>query len=200
MTDDDATQAEAPPGPPAPSRAALLEVHRDMLERWRSVLNLIGPGPSAVHYQDAEAALADLHAPEGRWADLGTGAGFPGVVLATHFPTLQVELVDSRQKRCNFLEEVVERSGVTGVTVRCTRIEDLPDRSYDGITARALAPPAEVCEIALRLLRINGLALLLVGEAAEFDVPDGLALLADRSYRVAGLAHRAVLLQRVARL
>lgn len=195
MTADGTTAPESAPNP-GPSRAALLDVHRDMLERWRGVLNLIGPGPSAVHYQDAEAALADLHEPGGRWADLGTGAGFPGVVLATHFPTLEVELVDSRQKRCNFLEEVVERSGVTGVTVRCTRIEDLPDRSYDGITARALAPPAEVCEIALRLLRPGGLALLLVGEAAEFDVPEGLTQLADRSYRVAGLAHRAVLLRR----
>src|SRR5688572_1968559 len=53
----------------------LLEVHRRALEQWRGSMNLVGPGDLEEHYADSEAALAGLR-PVGRWADLGTGAGF----------------------------------------------------------------------------------------------------------------------------
>lgn len=80
----------------------LAETHRRVLEQWRGAMNLVGPGPIAPHFADSEAALAGLD-PVGRWVDLGSGAGFPGLVLAAMYPSVAVDLVDSRKKRCVFL-------------------------------------------------------------------------------------------------
>jgi 16S rRNA (guanine(527)-N(7))-methyltransferase RsmG len=185
-----------PTSPPAfPGRDRLIATHRDLLERWRDLLNLVGPGPIDWHYRDAEIAFRGVDV-RGRWADLGTGAGFPGIVVAAQHPAAAIELVDARRKRCTFLEEVVERAGAAGVTVRCARIEDLPAGAYDGVTARALAPPPDVCAFALRLLRPGGHAVLLIGDRATLDLPDGLTLISDRAYDVDGRAHRAVVLRR----
>lgn len=164
--------------------------HKALLERWRGVTNLVGPGPVDAHYEDADAALRGLE-PRGRWADLGTGAGFPGVVLAARHPSLQVVLVDSRSKRCTFLEEVVSRSGAEGIEVRCARIEDLEAGVWDGVTARALAPLPEVLQHADRLLGPRGVALLLVGDEEPAAELPTLRLVREHRYRVSGSWHRA---------
>ncbi|MEZ4322971.1 MAG: RsmG family class I SAM-dependent methyltransferase [Myxococcota bacterium] len=153
----------------------LLEVHRDLLERWRKVMNLVGPGPLDVHYEDCERALVGFE-PRGRWADLGTGAGFPGIPFAARFPDVQVELVDSRQKRCRFLEEVVAEAGATQVTVRRARHEELETGAYDGVMSRALTAPDAMVDAARRLLVPGGTAVLFlqddapVPEAPDFEV------------------------------
>lgn len=179
-------------------RTRLLGVHRDLLERWRTRMNLVGPGDVGVHYADSQAALDVLGEPAGHWADLGTGAGFPGIVLAARFPQLTVDLVDSRQKRCVFLEEVLGKAGLTeGVRVRCERVEDLPDASYDGITARAFAPPEAVLEHAARLLRPGGwVVLFLQDDGAELPRDERFRGEATRRYEVEGKRRRAVLLSR----
>ena len=145
----------------------LEDKHRELLERWRTKTNLVGPGPIGVHFDDCKAALANLK-PVGRWADLGSGAGFPGLVLAHLHPDLAVDIVDSRHRRCAFLEEVVAhgppRQGA--VRVLCSRIEALHAATYDGVTARAVAPPAEALELAARLLAPGGRAVLLVAADA----------------------------------
>lgn len=171
-------------------RERLLAEHKALLERWRTVTNLVGPGPVEVHYEDAEAALRGLE-PVGRWADLGTGAGFPGIVLAARFPALRVVLVDSRSKRCTFLEEVLSRAGAEGVEVRCARIEDLEAGAWDGVTARALAPLPVVLDYADRLLGPQGTALLLVGDDEPAAELPSLRLAREHRYRVGGAWHRA---------
>ena len=85
----------------------LLSTHRRLLERWRKSMNLVGPGDVQVHFDDCQLALATL-TPEGHWVDLGSGAGFPGIPLAATWPELRVDLVDSRKKRCWFLEQVLD--------------------------------------------------------------------------------------------
>ena len=67
-------------------------VHLELLEKWRAAMNLIVPGPAEHHFMDARGAVAALDA-RGRWADLGSGAGFPGIALAIHNPEAQVLLV-----------------------------------------------------------------------------------------------------------
>ena len=176
-------------------RVRLVEVHRDLLEQWRTRMNLVGPGPIDIHYTDAEKALEDLPL-EGRWADLGTGAGFPGVVLAAMYPSVELDLVDSRQKRCVFLEEVVGRSEVRGVHVHCTRIERLADASYDGIVSRALAAPPAVLDHARRLLRPRGRVILMLQDDGVVPDCDDFEVEAERPYTVGGRARRSVLLRR----
>ncbi|MEZ4240387.1 MAG: 16S rRNA (guanine(527)-N(7))-methyltransferase RsmG [Myxococcota bacterium] len=161
----------------------LIAAHRRLLAQWRGAMNLVGPGPLDPHYADADVGLAllDPDPPAGRWADLGTGAGFPGIPFAARFPSARVELVDSRQKRCVFLEHVLREAGADGVTVRCARIETLPPGAYDGVVSRALAPPAEVLGHAARLLRPGGRAVLWLGDA-EVPLPPGFQLIARHRY------------------
>ncbi|MBT3223974.1 MAG: methyltransferase [Proteobacteria bacterium] len=176
----------------------LVEHHRQLLSKWRLVSNLVGPGSLDEHYLDCEAALAPLR-PSGRWVDLGSGAGFPGIVFASMFPDTQLELVDSRQKRCAFLNHVLATSEpkLPQVTVKCQRIEELEDHSYDGVMARALAPPQEVLNLAQRLLRPQGTVILFLQQDAELIERDGFERLWVSSYDVMG-KHRAAVALKVA--
>jgi 16S rRNA (guanine527-N7)-methyltransferase len=157
-------------------------------------MNLVGPGPIDVHYDDARLALTGLE-PTGHWADLGTGAGFPGVVLAAMFPGVAIDLVDSRQKRCVFLEEVVGRAGATGVEVRNQRIEELDDQQYDGITARALTAPEGVVALARRLVRPGGQVVLFLQAEAVTPAHDGMDVILETPYVVDGKSRRSVVLR-----
>jgi 16S rRNA (guanine(527)-N(7))-methyltransferase RsmG len=168
---------------------SLGEVHRRELERFRHSMNLVGPGPIDEHFVDSELAVADLE-PAGRWVDLGSGAGFPGLVFADLYPEVAIELVDSREKRCWFLEHVLALAPRPGVVVRCSRVETLPSETYDGVISRAFAPPAEVAEHARRLLTPSGQLVLLLQEDALVPLAPGFGLVEARSYRVGGKARR----------
>ena len=86
-------------------------VHQALLERWRKVMNLVGPGDSAHHFIDSACAVSGISA-RGRWADLGSGAGFPGIAMAARHPSVQVLLVESRQKRAHFLKQVLREAKI----------------------------------------------------------------------------------------
>ena len=148
----------------------LIAVHRELLERFRRSMNLVGPGPIQEHFDDCARALVGIE-PQGRWADLGTGAGFPGVPLAARWPELQVDLVDSRRKRCTFLEHVLEEAGVDPGRVRviCDRVENLSG-PYDGVVSRAFTAPEGFLGHGARLLRPGGVAVLFL--QADAAIPD----------------------------
>jgi 16S rRNA (guanine527-N7)-methyltransferase len=119
-----------------------MEAYAELLRRWQGTTNLVSQRSLddlwRRHFLDS-AQLAQ-HAPDGaHWLDLGSGAGFPGLVLA--IMGARVTLVESDQRKCTFLREVVRLSGAAAnIVVR--RIEDPPPAmdSFDVITARALAP------------------------------------------------------------
>lgn len=171
----------------------LLDVHRRTLGQWRESMNLVGPGDLEEHYVDAESALAGLE-PTGRWVDLGTGAGFPGIVFAAKFPDVSLDLVDSRKKRCVFLEHVLAEAAVPAnrVQVRCVRAETLPAGTYDGVMARAFAPPEEVLSHARRLLVPWGQVLLFLQGDGHVDVPDDFRASFERVYTAGGRARKVV--------
>lgn len=193
-----AAGAEVPPT--GFQRAGLLRVHRAHLARFRHAMNLVGPGPLDEHYDDARAALGVLDEVEGlgtAWVDLGTGAGFPGVVLASLHPEWTVDLVDARRKRCVFLEGVVDEARAEGVAVHEARIEDLPEATWDGVVARALAPPDQVLYLAERLLRTDGrVVLFLQGHADPPEVP-AFALEALHPYALGDKARQSAVLRRL---
>jgi 16S rRNA (guanine527-N7)-methyltransferase len=164
-------------------------------------MNLIGPGPARSHFEDCDQALAGL-SPSGAWVDLGSGAGFPGLVLAEQHPTLRLDLVESRQKRSWFLQHVLDEARWSGpVRVLPARVEDLPG-PYDGIVSRAFAPPPQVLASATRLLRPGGQLVLFLQD----DAPDTVALQEAAGfslehtvrYRVEGKPRRSEVLRRVA--
>lgn len=168
----------------APRLARVQAAHHKLLARWRGAMDLVGPGPLEPHFEDSESAIAGLEA-AGPWADLGSGAGFPGVALAGAYPDATVELVESRRKRSTFLEKVVFEAGLDNATVCNVRSESLPDSAYAGIISRAYRPPHLVLEDAARLLVSGGRVVLLLGSQAEPDIPPGWAELDRTTYPVA---------------
>lgn len=93
-----------------------------------------------------------------RLADLGSGAGVPGLPLAIALPGVDVALVESAARKCTFLERAVARCGLTNARVVHARAEAWPDgiASFDLVTARALAPLEVVVEYAAPLLVVGG--------------------------------------------
>ncbi|HNH49215.1 MAG TPA: class I SAM-dependent methyltransferase [Myxococcota bacterium] len=171
-----------------------LHIYRELLERWRKAMDLVGPGSVNPHFEDSQKAVAKLPV-SGRWADLGSGAGFPGVVLAAAFPEAQVELVERRQKRATFLETVVAAAGLKNAQVRCVDSAELPAGAYDGLISRAYKPPAELLPEGQRLLRPGGyLALMLATEEAP-EAP-GYTLFHVERYTVEGKARKVVVLRK----
>ena len=179
----------------------LLAAHRDLLERRRGQMNLVGPGPVDPHYDDATLGLEGLDL-VGRWADLGSGAGFPGIVLAARFPQVALDLVEAREKRSTFLEAVL---GAARLAVRARpaplrvvrgRVEDLPSGVYDGVVARAFAPPDEVAAHADRLLVPGGRLLLFLQH--DQAGPAGWSVEREVAYTLEGRQRRTLLLQRAA--
>ena len=174
----------------------LMNTHRQLLERWRKSMNLVGPGPIDVHFDDCTLALSGLQ-PVGHWVDLGSGAGFPGLVLASLWPELQLDLVDSRQKRCVFLEAVLAEAGVPSsrVQVLRQRVEDLTG-PYDGAVARAFAAPERVLEFAERLVRPDGLVVLFLQADTEPPERTGFELFHVEHYEVQKKRRKAVTMRR----
>jgi 16S rRNA (guanine527-N7)-methyltransferase len=95
-----------------------------------------------------------------RIADLGSGAGLPGLVLAAALPEAQVDLIESLDRKCEFLRDAIERMGLDNATVVCERSEDWASgggrESYDVVTARAVGRLATLAELASPLLRDGG--------------------------------------------
>jgi 16S rRNA (guanine527-N7)-methyltransferase len=112
-----------------------------------------------AHVADSLVALElDVVANAQRVADLGSGAGFPGLALAVALPDAEVSLVESQRRKCEFLERVRAAAAVENARVVCSRAEEWSDglSRNDIVVARALAPQTVVLEYAAPLLRIGG--------------------------------------------
>jgi 16S rRNA (guanine527-N7)-methyltransferase len=115
-----------------------------------------------IHVADSLAGLEApaLRAAE-RIADLGAGAGFPGLVLAAALPGARVDLIESTRRKCEVIERLAEAAGLAGrgraVPARAEEWARTQGASaYDAVTARALAPLSVICEYAAPLLRVGG--------------------------------------------
>ncbi len=95
-------------------------------------------------------------------ADLGAGAGFPGIVLALALPQAQIDLVESVERKCDFMRDAVAQAGITNARVIHARSEEHAAggasgrEAYDAVTARAVARLATLAELASPLLRDGG--------------------------------------------
>ena len=167
-------------------------IHRALLEKWRGAMDLVGPGPLDVHFADSRAAVEGLGA-TGRWADLGSGAGFPGVALATAFPHAHVLLVESREKRVQFLRTLVAELGLSNLAVHHGRAEEL-EPGFDGVISRAMAAPAVVLAEAARLAP-RGRTVLLLTAQQSVDLT-GWLVEDDREYTIADKSRRRLVLAR----
>jgi 16S rRNA (guanine527-N7)-methyltransferase len=158
-----------------PAQMADLARFRDMLAAGNEVMNLVGPAtiPDFWNRHAWDSAQLLQLAPEARtWADLGAGAGFPGLVLAIlgkGREGVHVHLVESMAKRCRFLEQVV-RDLHLPATVHHTRAENLK-LAVDIVTARACAPLHRLLGYARPYFQHGAEGLFLKGQdvAAELE-------------------------------
>jgi 16S rRNA (guanine527-N7)-methyltransferase len=119
------------------------------------------PRAREVHIDDSLSGLEiEPLAAARRIADLGSGAGLPGLVLAATLPGARIDLIESLGRKCEFLREAIERMGLENATVVCERSEDWASaggrEAYDAVTARAVGPLATLAELAAPLLREGG--------------------------------------------
>lgn len=100
--------------------------------------------------------------------DVGTGAGFPGLVLKIVFPTLSITLVDSLEKRVNFLNDVIEKLDLEDICAVHSRIEDLKNiEEYDLVVSRAVSKTSTILELSSRLPKVNGFVILMKANVSE---------------------------------
>lgn len=103
-------------------------------------------------------------------ADLGTGAGFPGIVLKIVFPNLNITLVDSLNKRINFLNEVIKTLDLKDIHTQNKRIEDFSKENiekYDILVTRAVAKTNVILELGSQALKTKGNFILMKGDIKE---------------------------------
>lgn len=100
--------------------------------------------------------------------DIGTGAGFPGLVLKIVFPNLSITLIDSLEKRIKFLKEVINELKLTNIEAIHSRIEEFNYiEKFDIVVTRAVSYTSTILELGCRLPKINGLFILMKGNIQE---------------------------------
>lgn len=156
-----------------PEAAAGLRQYADRLAGDGVVRGLIGPRETgrlwSRHVANC-AVLEELVPPEASVADVGSGAGLPGLPLALVRPDISVVLVEPLLRRATFLSEAVEALGLAGrVDVLRGRAEEL-SLSVDVVTARAVAPLDRLAGWTLPHARVGGVLLALKGEGAAEEV------------------------------
>jgi 16S rRNA (guanine527-N7)-methyltransferase len=143
------------------AQIAQLTRYAALLKEWNEKMNLTAISEESEviekHFLDCLIPAKAVRIEGKNCADLGTGAGFPGLVWAIAFPTSKITLVEATAKKCTFLAEVIKQLGLTNVRVINKRAEELPNKNqFDLVVARALAPLPILLELAIPLLTVHG--------------------------------------------
>ena len=157
-----------------------------LLDTWRERINLIGPGEGRHlwrrHVLDSVQLLEQIFPGDQMIADLGSGAGFPGVILACALADregVSVTLVEKSPRKSEFLEAASREVGLP-VTVLNVRIEEGKPKAagpgYDLVTARALAPLPKLLGFAASWLKPSGKALLMKGRDTAAELAEARAI------------------------
>lgn len=151
-----------------------LEKYYEILERENKLYNLTSitekENVFLKHFYDSLTIVKIIDLNDESLCDLGTGAGFPGMVLKIMFPNLKVTLIDATLKKCNFLEKVIKELSLENINVINERVEEYAKKErekYDIVTARAVAPLKHLLEYGVPLLKVNGVFIAMKGNINE---------------------------------
>ncbi|MGB8060619.1 MAG: 16S rRNA (guanine(527)-N(7))-methyltransferase RsmG [Candidatus Sulfotelmatobacter sp.] len=184
----------------SPAQLSSISTYIDILLRWNARVNLTAiRGPEEIvtrHFGESFFAAAHLF-PSGssalagevppcpsvspvvkacKVADLGSGAGFPGLPIKLWAPHISLTLIESNHKKATFLREVVRALTLTGVNIQNARAETLPAHAYDLVTLRAVERFEAVLPIASSLVADDGRLALLIGTIQLAQLPIALSL------------------------
>jgi 16S rRNA (guanine527-N7)-methyltransferase len=177
-----------------PEQAAKLTAHLDLMDEWGERMNLTAirdRGQQLTkHVLDSLSVMPYVRGT--RVADVGSGAGFPGIPLAIVAPSLHLALIESTGKKCRFLEHVRDALGLANVEVVQSRAEAWkPAVRYDTVLARAVGPLADLVRNAGALVAENGRLLAMKGRFPEEELAkklNGWKVTAVHKLAVPGLA------------
>jgi 16S rRNA (guanine527-N7)-methyltransferase len=137
-----------------------LQIYADLLEKWQHAVNLVGKSTLddlwIRHFADS-LQVSEAAPDARRWLDLGSGAGFPGLVTAIKYaqdPSAKVHLIEADRRKCAFMQTVTRATSAPAI-VHCGRIEDvLPTLAerIDAVSARALAPLSVLVQYAEKFI------------------------------------------------
>lgn len=151
-----------------------LEKYCEILERENKLYNLTAitekESVFLKHFYDSITIVKIIDLNNESLCDLGTGAGFPGMVLKIIFPNLKVTLIDATLKKCNFLEKVIKELKLENIKVINARVEEyakIEREKYDIVTARAVAPLKHLLEYGVPLLKVKGTFVAMKGNIGE---------------------------------
>ncbi|MDP4096458.1 16S rRNA (guanine(527)-N(7))-methyltransferase RsmG [Paenibacillus sp. P96] len=170
------------------------EIYFRELVDWNEKMNLTGiTEREAVYtkhfYDSISLAFYTDMKQVSRLADIGSGAGFPGIPLKICFPHLQLTIIDSLQKRISFLNHICELAGLSGVELIHGRAEELGRKlgyrdSYDLVTARAVAKLAVLNEFCLPFVRKGGVFAAMKGSDPAEELQEAAFSLKELSGKV----------------
>lgn len=152
--------------------------YMNILIEWNKVMNLTGiTEPKEViikHFIDSLTVLNKIHK-QSKIIDVGTGAGFPGIPIKIAFPETEVVLLDSLNKRINFLTEVIEKLQLKNIKTIHGRAEDygkdkIYREKYDIAIARAVAPLNILLEYLMPFVKVNGKCICMKGSNSEEEI------------------------------
>ena len=154
-----------------------LQIYVDMLVKWQKAINLVAPAtlPDAWsrHIVDSAQIFPLAEKSNGKWLDMGSGGGFPGLVCAIIAAETSLDLsfhfIESDLRKCAFLRDVARQVGIS-INVMSRRIEDAPPQNADIISARALSDLSKLCTLSYRHLATDGQCLFLKGQSAPQEI------------------------------
>jgi 16S rRNA (guanine527-N7)-methyltransferase len=170
---------QSPPSVRSQITADRLAAFEALVRKWNPAINLVSKGSLAEfttrHVADSVQLFDFAGVAEGHWVDLGSGGGFPGLVVAIlaaeAAPALRVTCIESDHRKAAFLATAARELGL-GVGVLAERIEAAEPQAARAVSARALAPLPELLPMAARHLAPGGAALFLKGARWAMEVTE----------------------------
>jgi 16S rRNA (guanine527-N7)-methyltransferase len=192
--------ADRPTASLSPAQRRSLETVLALLAEERaSVSSVVDNRAWKVHVEDSLTGLEVLELREAsRIADVGAGAGFPGLVLAVALPEAQIDLIESVSRKTAFIARAAEAAGIPNASAVNARAEDVARgearETYDIVTSRAVGRLSTLAELASPLLQENGLLIAWKGkrdEEEEHQLERASAALAMAPEQILDVGHRA---------
>ncbi len=153
---------------PSKEQLSQLEEYYNLLIEWNNKINLTRITEKKEvylkHFYDSLTIkkIIDLNEYH-TLCDIGTGAGFPGVVLKIFYPHLDITLVDAREKKLKFLDEVINKLNLNNIQTKHIRAEEYNEK-FDIVTARAVSNIEKLTEYTMHLVKKNGYLIALKGD------------------------------------
>lgn len=136
------------------------------------------------HYFDSIYYFQQYESPQGSLADIGSGGGFPGIVLGIFYPDLKITLIESIGKKCRFLEEAAKVLELKNIEILNTRVENIKDKSFDIITARGVSTVKELLKNSYQISKQNTKWVMYKGERLEEELKEALPVIEKRGLNV----------------